>query len=119
MSNTFILSWDQLGLESVVCVDDIEKEEMWQILSASNNQNNQTGRRTRKIDHIISSLMLRAKFNAQRHYEIYSVNVVDGISEEDIRDMFKNNPQGSAELIRELGQLIYSDRQQPSQIKIT
>ena len=55
-------------------------------------------------------MRLRAQFNSQRHYEIYFVDAVDGITEDDIREMFRASPQTAADTIRELGECFYSDR---------
>jgi hypothetical protein len=38
------------------------------------------------------------------------MQVAEGISDEDIRGMFDADPQGSADLIRDRGNQIYSDR---------
>jgi len=54
---------------------------------------------------------LRARFNPQRNYEIYLITAVPGISEDDIRNMFEADPQGSAETIRRIGQKFFSDRE--------
>ena len=110
-STLFVLSWDQLGLEAVVNVTDIEKEILWNTL--------QDKKGTNKIGQTVTQLMLRARYNPQRHYEIYSITVAEGITEEDIRTMFENDPQGSAELVRERGKKIFSDRARTNQIKIT
>jgi CxxC motif-containing protein (DUF1111 family) len=67
----------------------------------------------------IHHLMLRARYNMQRHYEIYVVSATDGITADDIRDMFEANPQMSADTIRRLGQRIYSDRVNNEEILIT
>jgi len=53
---------------------------------------------------------LRARANSQRHYEVYSVHVDEGITKNDIVDMFNDSPQAMADLIRERGNKIYSDR---------
>jgi hypothetical protein len=55
-------------------------------------------------------LKLRAQFNSQRHYEIYTFNAVEGIGEQEIRDMFDNDPQMAADTIRRIGHCIHSDR---------
>ena len=55
-------------------------------------------------------LILRAKFNMQRHYEIYTVEATEGISADDIRDMFEGSPQTAADTIRERGNCLHSDR---------
>ena len=55
-------------------------------------------------------LKLRAQFNTQRHYEIYFIDGVEGVTEQDIKDMFRRDPQGSADLIRSKGSCFYSNR---------
>jgi hypothetical protein len=54
---------------------------------------------------------LRAQFNTQRHYEIYTITAEPGITAQDIRDMFAGSPQTAADTIRRIGQKLYSDRQ--------
>ena len=61
---------------------------------------------------------LRAQFNPQRHYEIYVFDAVDGITAEDIRDMFDASPQTAADTIRELGTVFYSDRDREDRVAI-
>jgi chromosome segregation and condensation protein ScpB len=63
-------------------------------------------------------LELRARSNTQRHYEIYLVNATEGITADDIREMFERNPQTAADLIRERGHKYYSDRVNNNQVKI-
>jgi hypothetical protein len=64
-------------------------------------------------------LLLRARVNSQRHYEIYSVEATDGITAEDIREMFEADPQGAADTIRRLGHCLYSDRAEKYKVAIT
>lgn len=54
---------------------------------------------------------LRARYNSQRHYEIYVITAQPGITEEDIREMFENDPQSAADTIRRIGHKFYSDRE--------
>ena len=58
----------------------------------------------------LGHLKLRAQYNTQRHYEIYIVEAVDGITADDIREMFEANPQYAADTIRRLGTCFHSDR---------
>ena len=53
---------------------------------------------------------LRARYNSQRHYEIYIITADSGITEDDIRDMFEADPQSAADTIRRIGEKYYSDR---------
>ena len=64
-------------------------------------------------------LLLRARFNSQRHYEIYSVEATDGITAEDIRTMFEADPQSAADTIRRLGHCMHSDRATNDRVLIT
>ena len=102
MSNLFIMAWDCNGLEAVVNITEYEKEMTWATL--------QDQEQPKKINNIVNYLMLRARANSQRHYEIYTMSVEEGITDEDIRSMFETDPQGSANLIRDRGNEIYSDR---------
>lgn len=54
---------------------------------------------------------LRARYNNQRHYEIYIITAQPGIELKDIIEMFENDPQGAADTIRRIGHKYYSDRE--------
>ena len=112
MSHTYVLSWDCYGLEACINISEIEKNTMWKTLK------NEDVSRDPNVNQIVSMIQLRARFNSQRHYEIYCIDTEDNISDQDIRDMFEADPQGSAELIRARGRKIYSDRQEEHKIKI-
>jgi hypothetical protein len=101
-TTTFLVSWDCNGLETCINVSDQEKKEIWNTLS---NNNESTG-----FFQTVNAVLLRARYNPQRHYEVYTVKVDESINEEDMWRMFSDNPQGMADLIRERGNKIYSDR---------
>ena len=52
-------------------------------------------------------MIIRARYNSQRQYEIYQF--VSDISEDDIKDIFENDPQIIVNFIRKHGKKIYSD----------
>lgn len=113
----FVLSWDQLGIEGVVDVTEMEerklaedKQRMWNVLQDIPEDPNKG--RDNDIGSIVRMMALRARFNPQRHYEIYSVNTDYSITAEDMRSMFENDPQGSADLVRKRGNKLYSDREE-------
>lgn len=61
-----------------------------------------------KSSNTVTMMTMRARFNPQRHYEIYAFNST--IPERDIVAMFNDTPQLIVDWIRENGEKIYSDR---------
>lgn len=114
-TNAFIFSWDQLGIESIVPITQYEhhdKQQLINILSEKRTQKN-------PLDGILKSLMLRARFNPQRHYEIYAIDCDASLDEAFWREQWEEYPQETAELIRDRGHKLYSDRASADRIKIT
>ena len=120
--NVFLLSWDMTGLETVLDLTTLEnlrvqeeKMRMMHILSdpEARDPGDQTGA---ALNRAVQSILLRARVNSQRHYEVYTIQTDSSISERDMWDMFNNDPQHAAELIRERGNQLYSDRMQRTQV---
>ena len=110
MEHQFIVMWCNEGLEYVA---DITADEQRVIVEAL--KGNESPR------HAYANpfhLKLRAQFNTQRHYEIYYIGVAEGVTEQDIKDMFRRDPQGSADLIRRRGECFYSNRAQANRTVI-
>jgi hypothetical protein len=105
----FVVMWDNRGLEFVGDYTDYAQDRMWSTLQ---------GKKSEKTFVNLMHLQLRARSNPQRHYEIYLVNATEGITADDIRKMFENNPQTAADIIRERGHRYYSDRVDTDQVKI-
>jgi hypothetical protein len=66
----------------------------------------------------LQSMILRAKYNSQRHYEIYQF-VTDGLDMDDVKSMFEDSPQFIVNHIRKNGKKIYSDRLEQHRVVIT
>ena len=105
----FIAMWDNLGLECIFDVDAemaqrdaYEKRKLWNILKDEKMLEYRSS-----IP--LQSLILRARANSQRHYEIYQFTT-DGIDMDDVKSMFEDNPQFIVNHIRKNGRKIYSDR---------
>ena len=99
------------GLESCINLTDIDKEQTFAILS-----NKPAPSLT--IQTLMRNLTTRARFNQQRHYEIYTVYVDPSYTKEDLVQQFSEAPQEMANLIRKRGNKIYSDRCIVKNIKI-
>jgi len=104
----FVAMWDMTGLECLINVTQIEKEhDQWEkenifhILKEENQ--------TLKPAHVpLEMMILRARYNSQRHYEIYTFD--SELSEKDIRETFESDPQVMVDAIRNVGHELYSDR---------
>jgi len=107
MNHQYAIMWDCNGLEAVQKVPD-SSDTTFAILA------NKPRPKLPNLNH----WELRARANSQRHYEIYIVSAVDGITEDDIRDMFEANPQMAADTIRRLGTVFHSDRDQEDRVVI-
>ena len=104
MEHQFLIMWDCNGLEYVADITADQQRVAWARLQGKESPRHAYANPMH--------LKLRAQANTQRHYEIYTFDAVDGISEQDIRDMFDNNPQMAADTIRGIGHCIHSDRAQ-------
>lgn len=102
MSDQFVISWCNEGLEGIIPVSDIERDALFKILKNEPQP--------APVMQSVNLMVLRARFNLQRMYEIYSIEAEDGITADDIREMFEACPQMAAETIRKIGYKIHSDR---------
>ena len=103
----FAVMWDQTGLEAVQKVPN-PADITFALLKGAEPPT-------------LPALMhwqLRARYNSQRHYEIYLITATPGITEDDIRSMFEASPQTAADTIRRIGQKYYSDRVQEDCVAI-
>ena len=100
--HTLLIMWDNQGLEYCEDITKREQAQMWAELKGDTQSLGQYPS--------LNALVLRARFNSQRHYEIYTVTVDHTLTAEDMRDLFLDNPQAMADLVRERGRELYSDR---------
>jgi hypothetical protein len=110
MNHQFVVVWDNTGLEYIGDITLDEQQRTWAVLK---------GEPLKYTIPNLNHLMLRARYNTQRHYEIYIVSATDDITADDIRDMFEAAPQTAADTIRRLGQCLYSDRANKEETLIT
>jgi len=108
--------WDMNGLESLINVTQIEKEHaqwekenIFRILKEENET-------VKPAPVPLEMMIMRAKFNSQRHYEIYTFD--SELSEQDIRETFEDSPQVIVDAIRGIGHKFYSDRATKSAVII-
>ena len=100
--------WDMTGLECLINVTKLDKEHaQWEKENIFRILKDQD--RTIKPAHVpLDMMIMRARVNSQRHYEIYAFD--SELSEEDIRETFEDSPQVIADAIRNVGYKFYSNR---------
>lgn len=100
----FVVMWDMHGLEYCADITADNQRVVWEKLKGS------TGSAIRHSYANPMHLALRARYNSQRHYEIWLFNAAEGITRDDIVAMFEANAQTAADTIRRVGHCYYSDR---------
>ena len=103
----YLAMWDVLGLESLHDVDlhmdkynEWEKQKVVAILKEERVPSQPSG-----IP--LQMMLLRAKVNSQRAYEIYEFNST--MAYDDLKEAFEIDPQPIVEWIRVNGKKVYSD----------
>ena len=103
----YLAMWDMLGLESLHDVDlhmdkynEWEKQKVVAILKEERIPSQPLG-----IP--LQMMLLRAKVNSQRMYEIYEFNST--MAYDDLKEAFEIDPQPIVEWIRSNGKKVYSD----------
>ena len=103
----YLAMWDMLGLESLHDVDahmdkynEWEKQKVVAILKEERIPSQPSG-----IP--LQMMLLRAKVNSQRSYEIYEFNST--MAYDDLKEAFEIDPQPIVEWIRVNGKKVYSD----------
>jgi hypothetical protein len=99
--------WDMLGLECIYDVNQAMFEvENWEKIRVWNTlKEEKTPKKPNPIP--LQMMIMRARFNSQRSYEIYSFDT--SMTMDEVRDIFEEDPQPIVEWIRENGNKIYSD----------
>ena len=93
----FLAYWDCLGFE---CIWDITKYERQALLATLKNK-------TVENPVNLNAMMLRARYNPQRSPEVWLFTATDTITQEELMDVAKDNPQYLVDLIREKGSCLY------------
>ena len=112
--NAYLFMWNCHGIESIVPItqyEDQSKLYMWKILKGEPTGKN-------PLDDILDAMMLRARFNAERSYEVYAMDCEEGITQADLFDLWDNSPQYAADLTREKGVCMFSNRNKHRPIQI-
>ena len=104
----FVAMWDMTGLECLINVTSIQKEhEKWEKENIFRILKGQI-KEVKPANVPLDMMILRARVNSQRHYEIYTFD--SELSEKCIKETFESDPQVIVDAIRNVGHELYSDR---------
>ena len=106
LPHVFLFMWDMYGLEFCQDITAVEKRNMIKAL-----KNEQLERPFN-----LNAMLLRARCNTQRNYEVYTMSVEQDITEEQVKEWFDNNPQEAVDQIRVRGRAIYKSGSQAQQV---
>ena len=97
----YLAMWDCYGLECIFNLTKWEQDAIWAKLKDEPSP---------KLPSL-QTLLLRARYNSQRHYEIYIFNTDDTLSEKSVKEAFEHSPQFMADFIRKNGHCLFSGRE--------
>lgn len=103
---SWVAFWCNEGLERLVSVDEYKEKDRLRLADIiKNGSNNELSGETR-LNHLLNALVMRARFNPQRHYELYVFNTVSTITEENLHSWFDDTPQCAVDWVRKNGKAI-------------
>ena len=103
MSNSFIFSWDIHGIESIVPIEKYRQHDKDQVINIL--KGNETVRNP--LHSILQSLLIRARLNSQRNYEIYAIDCDESLDEKFWKEQWTSNFESTAEIIRSRGYKLF------------
>jgi hypothetical protein len=96
--------WDDYGIELIHDVTAAEQEEMWRRLGNPENSSPNFESGVINLNH----LLLRARLNSHRHYEIYLVVLGPTITVDYVQTLFEQQRDAIVDLIRQRGTCLHN-----------
>ena len=97
-SRIYICMWDENGFEVIKDCTSWERDTFLNTIA---------GKDLTPAPVNLQAMTMRARFNPQRNYEIYTFNTVDEFDEESLWEIAEETPQTLVDLIREKGKKLY------------
>jgi hypothetical protein len=107
-SRVYICMWDENGFEVIKDCTSWERESFLNTIA---------GKQLKPAPVNLKSMTLRARFNPQRNYEIWTFNTEESLDEETLWQYADANPQALVDMIRERGKRLYGDTK-PTETRI-
>ena len=103
MCKQWAVLFDNEGLDTLVPWGELAADRMMQTLSGGNIKGENP-------QHIVSRMMLRARYNAHRFPEVWTYQTDTDIEYHEMRSLWEANPQYMADLIRVKGEQLHGDK---------
>lgn len=104
-TNAFLFSWDCTGVEAIIPISQYED---WDTANAFETLAGHA-KTPNPLNSTVNAILMRARANPQRFYEVYAVDCDESITEQDWRVMWDTSPQSCADMIRERGVKLYGE----------
>lgn len=106
----YIVSWDNLGVEFFQDITEHHPEN-WAKAHLFDSIKESAVVNGPALGFSLTGLLLRARMNPERHYEIYVFTSTDDVSADDIKHWFTETPQAFADWVRKNHSLkLFSNR---------
>jgi len=99
-TRVYICMWDERGFETIKDCTSWERESLLNTIA---------GKELKPAPVNLQAMMMRARFNPQRHYEIWTFNTVEELDEETLWRYAEDNPQALVDMIRDRGKRLYGE----------
>ena len=111
----WLVYWCNEGFEHIREITQYERWEQQQLVDILSDQ----PPRSNPLNQLINNMTMRARFNSDRHYELYAFKSTDDLELQDLQDWANSEPQSFVNWIRGNGVKIHSDRDPRPQKAIT
>jgi hypothetical protein len=99
-SRVYICMWDENGFETLKDCSSWERQALLDTLA---------GKELSKPPVNLQAMTLRARFNPQRNYEIWTFNTDEDLDEDALWRYAETNPQALVDMIRDCGKKLYAN----------
>ncbi len=99
-SRVYICMWDCNGFETIVDCTSWERQSLLDTLA---------GKQLKSPPVNLQAMTIRARFNPQRNYEIWTFNTEESLDEDTLWSYAEDNPQGLVDMIRANGKNLFGE----------
>jgi hypothetical protein len=92
--------WDERGFETIKDCSSWERESLLNTIA---------GKKLSTPPVNLQAMMMRARFNPQRNYEIWTFNTEESLDEETLWSYAETDPQALVDMIRSRGKKLYGE----------